>query len=59
MQVLERETSEKTKNEAKKQDKMKKTRRNESQKQKPPKLRSLGGGSKSLVTSLQTCYLMV
>jgi len=42
MQVLERETSEKTKNEAKKQDKMKKTRRNESQKQKPPKFLKLG-----------------
>ena len=39
---MERETSEKTKNEAKKQDKMKKTRRNESQKQKPPKFLKLG-----------------
>ena len=42
MQVLERETSEKTKNEAKKQDKMKKSRRNESQKQKIPKFLKLG-----------------
>ena len=42
MQVMERETSEKTRNEAKKQDKMKKTRRNESQKQKPPKFLKLG-----------------